>query len=1076
MLLDHHQRQQATDPQQSFIVQAPAGSGKTEILTQRFLRLLATVNAPEQIIALTFTRKAANEMRERIITALKNAEADLIPSSDHQKLTLAFAKKALLRDQQFNWQLTSQPSRLRIMTIDALCQFITQAIPLQEKEIPYAEVSEQSDIFFINAANNCIRHAIKDQSYQTALKQLLLHLDNQQQRLIDLFTELLAKREQWLQLIYEGRAQDKTIYEQALLFIEQHELNRFRHSLPKDLAEQLVNLAREMALIENDPNTPRYSLQEWSSFEQSDARTAKALASLLLNAKGDSLRKGFDHHVGLRKDSCDPDTFAKIKTKSKLLFEALNEQVDFFEALSAVKDLPPPTYDDQQWTVLNALFALLPLLAAHLQLEFAEQHSVDFTAISHQALMALGTEEEPTDLALYLDHSIQHLLIDEFQDTSITQFRLIEQLTAGWTPDDGKTLFVVGDPMQSIYRFRQAEVGLFLQAQQSGIAQLKLTPLYLQCNFRSKPNIVQWVNKHFTNIFPKQADIESGAVPFSVATEVLDDDSDSIIEALYYSDQQQQAQGLIDLVQNLHINNPEESIAILVRSRNQLRYIVPLLRAKQIPFQGVEIDLLSQLSHIKDIWILTQCLLMPGNRLAWLSLLRSPYVGLSLKDIHRIAQINLSTSIYSILSKQDSWLQQVSDEARQRLNFIFPALNQAIKHRHQQKLSQWVIETHKELLGNHILNHIEQKDLEQFWLLLDKYEKDGQLEDFQQFDKALNQLYSKQVAPAKLQIMTIHKSKGLEFDNVILPGLSAPIKNPDRPLLRWLKLPTEADKTLLLMSPVKAASEENDALYDYLARLDQQKDHYELQRLLYVATTRAKKRLYLLDYKEKAPKNSFRTLLKNQAFNAMHQTPEEVATKESNDCYHLPLTFYQDKAAKLIETAHNRCEPITLSDASLVGVITHQLLQWVCDTHPENPDAIPWHLAKNELRQNGIDEQRQIEIIQLMQSWICKLFACPKGQWIISKHHQEKNEYPLLIKQDNQLQTRIIDRVFFEENQCWIIDFKTGSGQSDNQEKHIKQLNEYAQIMSHRTQANIHCGLYYLANQQWYHWQPELTK
>ena len=80
---------------------------------------------------------------------------------------------------------------------------------------------------------------------------------------------------------------------------------------------------------------------------------------------------------------------------------------------------------------------------------------------------ALGNNENPSDLALFMDYKIQHLLIDEFQDTSITQYRLIEKLIIGWQPNDGRTIFAVGDPMQSIYRFRQAEVGLFLRTQKA---------------------------------------------------------------------------------------------------------------------------------------------------------------------------------------------------------------------------------------------------------------------------------------------------------------------------------------------------------------------------------------------------------------------------------------------------------------------------------------------------------------------------------------------------------------------------------------------------------------------------------
>ncbi len=123
---------------------------------------------------------------------------------------------------------------------------------------------------------------------------------------------------------------------------------------------------------------------------------------------------------------------------------------------------------------MEALYRLLPLAVAELWVVFQSRGEVDFTQVTWSALRSLGTRDEPTDLALTLDYRIRHLLIDEFQDTSQSQYELLDLLTAGWTPGDGRTLFVVGDPMQSIYRFRQAEVGLFLRAWRQGMSNVSL--------------------------------------------------------------------------------------------------------------------------------------------------------------------------------------------------------------------------------------------------------------------------------------------------------------------------------------------------------------------------------------------------------------------------------------------------------------------------------------------------------------------------------------------------------------------------------------------------------------------------
>ena len=134
---------------------------------------------------------------------------------------------------------------------------------------------------------------------------------------------------------------------------------------------------------------------------------------------------------------------------------------------------------------------VLPQAAAQLALAFAEEGVVDYVQGNIAALAALGTPTEPTDLLLRVDARIDHLLLDEFQDTSFTQLDLLERLTAGWQGDGQRTIFAVGDPMQSIYRFREAEVRLFVEAQESGrVAGLAVERLTLRKNFRAQANLV----------------------------------------------------------------------------------------------------------------------------------------------------------------------------------------------------------------------------------------------------------------------------------------------------------------------------------------------------------------------------------------------------------------------------------------------------------------------------------------------------------------------------------------------------------------------------------------------------------
>src|SRR3954467_7076094 len=190
-------------------------------------------------------------------------------------------------------------------------------------------------------------------------------------------------------------------------------------------------------------------------------------------------------------------------------------------ALEMLLRQPEERYTDEQWQTLGAILELLPRAAAHLKLVFAERGETDFTEVAQGAVRALGTPEHPTDLLLALDNQIRHLLVDEFQDTSSSQWQLLECLTSGWTMDgeprnSGRTLFLVGDPMQSIYRFREANVALFLRAWESArdltsdpaVVPAKagtpfgvqLERLRLTTNFRSQPALVNWYNAAFPHI------------------------------------------------------------------------------------------------------------------------------------------------------------------------------------------------------------------------------------------------------------------------------------------------------------------------------------------------------------------------------------------------------------------------------------------------------------------------------------------------------------------------------------------------------------------------------------------------
>src|SRR5712691_9693532 len=458
---DFKARKKALDPRHSFIVQAPAGSGKTELLIQRYLVLLSGVAQPEEIAAITFTIKAAAEMRARVLEALAAARAGARPAEPHLALTWEHARAALERDRAQGWRLEENAARLRIQTFDALCVSLTRQMPVLAAFGAQPEPLEDSSRLYREAARATLALLEENDRRADLVATLLAHLDNNAETAEALLADMLARRDHWLR--QTSNARDRGALEAALA------------------AECRAQIARARALFPAKPPVRLPAAEDMARWKQ--------LAAALLTQRGEW-------------------------RKSDAAAQRLSGKEPLREALAVVKRLPDPRYSDEQWEVLEAILRVLPLAVAELKLVFAAHGRADFVEIAHGASTALGRPEAPTDLLLSLDYRIQHILVDEFQDTSFTQFELLEKLTAGWTPGDGRTLFLVGDPMQSIYRFREAEVGLFLRARRDGIGSVSLEPIELSANFRSQAGIVEWVNETFSGVMPQREDAIAGAVPY----------------------------------------------------------------------------------------------------------------------------------------------------------------------------------------------------------------------------------------------------------------------------------------------------------------------------------------------------------------------------------------------------------------------------------------------------------------------------------------------------------------------------------------------------------------------------------
>ncbi len=320
------------------------------------------------------------------------------------------------------------------------------------------------------------------------------------------------------------------------------------------------------------------------------------------------------------------------------------------------------------------------------------------------ARYALGQIDNPTEVAYRMDSRIEHLLVDEFQDTSRAQFELLEKLTGGWQPGDGRTLFLVGDPMQSIYRFRQAEVGLFGEAEEKGIGGLPMARLELRLNRRSRPAIVERVNALFSNSFPATSDDDAGAVKYTASLAAREEpDGVVTIDGFVEGEDQMEAGRVIQRIRAAQIEDPEGSVAILVRARSHLFAITEALKTAALPFSAVDIDPLADRSIVRDLLALTRAMLDPADRIAWLSILRAPWCGLTLGDLESLVRDRITASIWECV--QD--LRTLTDDGQKRAARLRDVLAEAFAEQGRWPLRRWAERAWMRLGGPACLEHDE---------------------------------------------------------------------------------------------------------------------------------------------------------------------------------------------------------------------------------------------------------------------------------------------------------------------------------------------------------------------------------
>ncbi len=1057
--LDDAARRAAAEPSASVLLEAPAGSGKTAVLTQRYLKLLTAVDDPGEILAITFTRKAAAEMRARVIRALRGE----LPAADPGAAVLRpLAAAALAHGAARGWQLETAPERLRIQTIDSFNYWLASQLPIASRAGGTLAITENAAELYQRAARSTLLGADADPTLAPDAQLLFERLDNHWLNLERLVAQMLEQRGHWLRFV-AGEAPQALCarVNQSLAAETRARLAALRALLPEGLRRRAESLPGAGPLGPAPEDLPHW----------------KRFAHLVLTRN--DWRKQLSAHR-LQPGFTEPT----VRTRLKDLIDELRATAGAREALLELRRAPPAQLLPADAAALAALSRLLARAAAELHGAFADVARVDYTYVTGAARQALAEEGEPTDLALRTGLALRHILVDEFQDTSLAQVQLLEALTVGWERGDGRTLFVVGDPMQSIYRFRDAEVGLFLRARTAGIGHIALEPLRLLRNFRAAEPLVRFTNELFASVFPAADDLRAGGVSYreSLPTRAPGPALAGIAPVtlrLYPGDPGAEARALAERVAELARLDPDGSIGILVSAHAHAGPVVAALAACGVAALGVDLVALRERHVVRDLVQLTRALHDPADRTAWLAVLRAPWCGARLATLTALSGVRDRESILEALGNSER-LGRCDPADRLHLERVREVLGKALAGRGAQSVADWLEETWMRLGASDACRADELADARTFFAALAERAAVFGWRGPEDLEPVLAHLYSAPAAGTNpVQVMTVHRAKGLEFDHVFVPALERTGRSPERRLLRWIDLPSEASDSNLLIAPVPVVGEreEEGDLNAYLKELIRQHDAHERRRLMYVAVTRARRTLWLsgapapaADGTVKPDRRSALSVL----WPALAERFEIAAAAPAR----APAAPPAGPLLRLLPSWHPAPPPppvpiLALPPAYLAAEATE--FSWVGETQrhvgtvvhawlarlalaPSLPDpealAAETAAVRAALARAGVPANERARAVENVLTALRRTLADARGRWILDATHREAHsEWELSGVSGGRLRSIVIDRCFIDgEGARWVIDYKTSVHEGGGLEEFLAQeLERYrAQLETYR--------------------------
>jgi len=646
----------AIDPRRSAVVEACAGSGKTWLLVSRIIRALLDGTPPARILAITYTRKAAREIEERLQTWLRDLagddEAQVLPFLRERGLDAAAARAALPRARQlFEQVLTARPGPT-IGTFHGWFAQILFALPLASeagsRALVDAEARLRDEVWQLFAQRS---NRAPDAPPARSLRWLLAEVGLDGTR--KLLHALLHRRAEWRAYAHAAGGEAALLMqldaEAASLDAEWREALH-RPTLAEGLAEYAALRARQ------DTEAARKAVAGVEDFHAAgdDAARLAALQGALLTGTG-TLRqltasKAFVKQVG----QADADRMLALHGR-------LGEEV--LHLAAARQAAHAGTYQRHALAAGDAWLAEFERFKArHRQMDYADLE-----------LEAAAVLEDPGCAPLVqarLDARYRQILLDEFQDTNPLQWRVLQAWLDAYGPaarDEAPRVFVVGDPKQSIYRFRRAEPRIFEQARDWFGERFDAIYVTRDTTRRSAPPVVDLVNAVFAAAQPfpvfRSHDTTQGHLPGRVellplveksfvageddgSWRDLLDEPRQLAEDLRRAGEAEQlvarlaeVVGRWPVVDGIRTRAARwDDVLVLARRRASLAHVERALRGAGVAYFTASRGGLLDTLEARDLAALLSSLAAPGDDLALAHALRSPLFACSHADLNRLAQ------------------------------------------------------------------------------------------------------------------------------------------------------------------------------------------------------------------------------------------------------------------------------------------------------------------------------------------------------------------------------------------------------------------------------------------------------